>query len=243
MLQAVEAALPADVAIFAAAVADWRTAEPKGQKIKKTGKGAPELSLVENPDILATIAHDKSRRPKLVIGFAAETENVIENAKAKLARKGCDWIIANDVSPASGVMGGDQQYDSYRHAHARGILAAAIEGRSRRCADRADRGRVRGRSSDERRRSRASRGCRTPPICRCRPIRANMRPGSICSPPCRPMRRWSIAPGKWAAIPTGIVARAAAGHRRPGAPALRACGAARHYGAQFARHDRCGLSR
>jgi phosphopantothenoylcysteine decarboxylase / phosphopantothenate---cysteine ligase len=108
MLREVEAALPADVAIFAAAVADWRTAESKIQKIKKTTKGAPEFSLVENPDILATIAHDKSRRPKLVIGFAAETEKVTENAKAKLARKGCDWIIANDVSPASGVMGGDR---------------------------------------------------------------------------------------------------------------------------------------
>jgi phosphopantothenoylcysteine decarboxylase/phosphopantothenate--cysteine ligase len=108
MLRAVEAALPADVAIFAAAVADWRTAEPRDQKIKKTGKGAPEFSLVENPDILAAVAHDKSRRPKLVIGFAAETEKVIENAKAKLARKGCDWIVANDVSPASGVMGGDR---------------------------------------------------------------------------------------------------------------------------------------
>jgi phosphopantothenoylcysteine decarboxylase/phosphopantothenate--cysteine ligase len=108
MLRAVEAALPADVAIFAAAVADWRTAEPEGQKIKKTSKEAPEFSLVENPDILSTVAHDKSRRPKLVIGFAAETEKVIENAKAKLARKGCDWIVANDVSPASGVMGGDR---------------------------------------------------------------------------------------------------------------------------------------
>jgi phosphopantothenoylcysteine decarboxylase/phosphopantothenate--cysteine ligase len=108
MLHAVEAALPAEVGIFAAAVADWRMAEPKGQKIKKSGKGAPEFSLIENPDILSTVAHDKSRRPKLVIGFAAETEKVIENAKAKLARKGCDWIVANDVSPASGVMGGDR---------------------------------------------------------------------------------------------------------------------------------------
>ena len=108
MLKAVETALPADIAIFAAAVADWRTDKPEGQKIKKSGKGAPEFSLVENPDILSAVAHDKSRRPKLVIGFAAETEKVIENAKAKLARKGCDWIIANDVSPASGVMGGDR---------------------------------------------------------------------------------------------------------------------------------------
>jgi phosphopantothenoylcysteine decarboxylase/phosphopantothenate--cysteine ligase len=108
MLHAVEAALPAEVAIFTAAVADWRTAEANAQKIKKGGKSAPELALVENPDILSTVAHDKSRRPKLVIGFAAETEKVIENAKAKLAKKGCDWIIANDVSPASGVMGGDR---------------------------------------------------------------------------------------------------------------------------------------
>ena len=107
MLAAVEKALPADVAVFAAAVAYWRVAASNTQKIKKSGKGAPELDLVENPDILSTVAHDKSRRPKLVIGFAAETEKVVENAKAKLARKGCDWIVANDVSPASGVMGGD----------------------------------------------------------------------------------------------------------------------------------------
>ena len=108
MLHAVEAVLPAEVAIFTAAVADWRMAEPKAQKIKKVGKGTPELALIENPDILSTVGHDKSRRPKLVIGFAAETEKVVENAKAKLAKKGCDWIIANDVSPASGVMGGDR---------------------------------------------------------------------------------------------------------------------------------------
>src|SRR5262249_15609974 len=109
MLQAVERALPADVAIFAAAVADWRVANAGEQKLKKqAGKRMPELSLVENPDILATIARRKTQRPKLVIGFAAETENVIANAKAKLAAKGCDWILANDVSPQSGVMGGDR---------------------------------------------------------------------------------------------------------------------------------------
>jgi phosphopantothenoylcysteine decarboxylase/phosphopantothenate--cysteine ligase len=107
MLAAVEAALPADVAVFAAAVADWRTAANSREKIKKTGKGTPELALVENPDILATVAHRKARRPKLVIGFAAETEHVVEHAKAKLARKGCDWILANDVSPETGIMGGD----------------------------------------------------------------------------------------------------------------------------------------
>jgi phosphopantothenoylcysteine decarboxylase / phosphopantothenate---cysteine ligase len=107
MLAAVEAALPADVAVFAAAVADWRTAASNREKIKKTARGTPELALVENPDILATVAHRKSGRPELVIGFAAETEHVVEHAKAKLARKGCDWILANDVSPETGIMGGD----------------------------------------------------------------------------------------------------------------------------------------
>src|SRR6185369_9025105 len=108
MLRAVENALPADVAIFAAAVADWRVANAGEQKLKKQpGHTTPELALVENPDILATIAGRKKQRPKLVIGFAAETENVVANAKEKLARKHCDWILANDVSPQSGVMGGD----------------------------------------------------------------------------------------------------------------------------------------
>jgi phosphopantothenoylcysteine decarboxylase / phosphopantothenate---cysteine ligase len=108
MLQQVEANLPVDIAIFAAAVADWRVAHEGAQKLKKTAAGMPPLQLVENPDILATISHRKDGRPPLVIGFAAETEHLIENAKTKLARKGCDWIVANDVSPASGVMGGDR---------------------------------------------------------------------------------------------------------------------------------------
>jgi phosphopantothenoylcysteine decarboxylase/phosphopantothenate--cysteine ligase len=108
MLERVEAALPADVAIFAAAVADWRVANAGGQKLKKTAGGMPQLELVENPDILATISKPGERRPPLVIGFAAETEHLIDNAKAKLKRKGCDWIVANDVSPATGVMGGDR---------------------------------------------------------------------------------------------------------------------------------------
>jgi phosphopantothenoylcysteine decarboxylase / phosphopantothenate---cysteine ligase len=107
MLAAVEAALPADVAIFAAAVADWRVAQASGQKLKKGAGGTPSLALTENPDILATVARMKAQRPPLVIGFAAETEHVVEHAKQKLARKGCDWILANDVSPQSGVMGGD----------------------------------------------------------------------------------------------------------------------------------------
>ena len=107
MLDAVDKALPVDVAIFAAAVADWSAAEPSMIKIKKQQGRTPRLKLIENPDILSTIAHRKSGRPRLVIGFAAETDHVIANAKAKLARKGCDWILANDVSPATGVMGGD----------------------------------------------------------------------------------------------------------------------------------------
>jgi phosphopantothenoylcysteine decarboxylase/phosphopantothenate--cysteine ligase len=108
MLAEVERALPADVAVFAAAVADWRVAEPGAQKLKKGAGDAPQLDLVENPDILATVAHGKAKRPLLVIGFAAETEHVIRNARAKLDRKGCDWIVANDVSPATGIMGGDR---------------------------------------------------------------------------------------------------------------------------------------
>jgi len=107
MLAAVEKALPADVAVFAAAVADWRVERVSASKVKKQRGGPPKLDLVENPDILSTIAHRKSGRPRLVIGFAAETDDVIANAKAKLKRKGCDWILANDVSPATGNMGGD----------------------------------------------------------------------------------------------------------------------------------------
>ena len=108
MLAAAQKALPADAAVFAAAVSDWRVAEAGAQKIKKTGGGAPTLGLVENPDILATISKRHKLRPRLVVGFAAETENVIENARAKRERKGCDWIVANDVSPATGIMGGDR---------------------------------------------------------------------------------------------------------------------------------------
>jgi phosphopantothenoylcysteine decarboxylase / phosphopantothenate---cysteine ligase len=108
MLARVEAALPVDIAIFAAAVADWRVANEGGQKLKKTENAMPPLQLVENPDILATISKLQDKRPSLVIGFAAETEHLIDNAKAKLKRKGCDWIVANDVSPATGVMGGDR---------------------------------------------------------------------------------------------------------------------------------------
>jgi phosphopantothenoylcysteine decarboxylase/phosphopantothenate--cysteine ligase len=107
MLAAVEAALPVDIAVFAAAVADWRVASAAGQKMKKDGSGPPTLSFAENPDILATIARHPTLRPPLVVGFAAETEHVIDHARAKRARKGCDWIVANDVSAVGNVFGND----------------------------------------------------------------------------------------------------------------------------------------
>jgi phosphopantothenoylcysteine decarboxylase/phosphopantothenate--cysteine ligase len=109
MAAAVTAALPADAAIFAAAVADWRVANAAGQKMKKDGSGAlPSLEFAENPDILAGVAQMGQGRPPLVVGFAAETETVEAHATAKRARKGCDWIVANDVSPATGIMGGPE---------------------------------------------------------------------------------------------------------------------------------------
>jgi phosphopantothenoylcysteine decarboxylase/phosphopantothenate--cysteine ligase len=109
MLAAVEDSLPVDGAVFVAAVADWRVVEAAGQKLKKVPGDAamPVLNLVENPDILATIGHH-ARRPAIVVGFAAETENLAANARLKLDRKGADIIVANDVSVASGVMGGDR---------------------------------------------------------------------------------------------------------------------------------------
>jgi phosphopantothenoylcysteine decarboxylase/phosphopantothenate--cysteine ligase len=109
MLAAVQAALPADIVICAAAVADWRVASAAGQKLKK-GKGQtpPPLALAENPDILKTVAAPGPRRPALVIGFAAETEDVVAHAQKKRQDKGADWIVANDVSPATGTFGGDR---------------------------------------------------------------------------------------------------------------------------------------
>lgn len=106
MKDAVELALPADVAVCVAAVADWRVENGAGEKLKKTKDGLPEFNLTENPDILAGLSQRVENRPKLVVGFAAETENVIEYATAKRARKGCDLIIANDVSATTGIMGG-----------------------------------------------------------------------------------------------------------------------------------------
>ncbi len=108
MLAASERELPSDIAIFTAAVADWRVAKEKDQKIKKVGNGIPDLQFVENPDILQTIAKHQSKRPKLVVGFAAETENLVDNAREKLKKKGCDLIVANDVSKERGVFGGEQ---------------------------------------------------------------------------------------------------------------------------------------
>ena len=108
MLAAVEAVLPARAAVFAAAVADWRVENASTSKVKKDGSGqAPALRFVENPDILATISRGDSR-PALVVGFAAETDDVLAHARAKRLRKGCDWIVANDVSPHTGIMGGSE---------------------------------------------------------------------------------------------------------------------------------------
>jgi phosphopantothenoylcysteine decarboxylase/phosphopantothenate--cysteine ligase len=109
MLQACQSALPADIAVFAAAVADWRVEAESAGKIKKQpGAAPPSLTLVANPDILATIAAAGPGRPRLVVGFAAETGDLLEHAQAKLSRKNADWIVANDVSPATGIMGGEE---------------------------------------------------------------------------------------------------------------------------------------
>lgn len=108
MMHAVENALPADAAVFAAAVADWRVASASNSKLKKTDAGMPQLEFTENPDILATVAGMNGGRPGLVVGFAAETDDVVAHATAKRDRKGCDWIVANDVSPETGIMGGTE---------------------------------------------------------------------------------------------------------------------------------------
>lgn len=119
MLAAVEAALPADLFIGAAAVADWRVATAADQKLKKGAGGPPTLALTENPDILHTVSTHRNR-PTLVIGFAAETENILDHAAAKRQRKGCDWILANDVSPATGTFGGS-------HSRLFLVTAAGVE--------------------------------------------------------------------------------------------------------------------
>ncbi len=108
MQEAVNAALPVDAGVFAAAVADWRVTTASDRKLKKSKDGLPLLEFAENPDILKSVSQMTKGRPKLVVGFAAETNDVIENATAKRLRKGCDWIVANDVSPATGIMGGGE---------------------------------------------------------------------------------------------------------------------------------------
>lgn len=108
MLAAVQDALPVEAAVFAAAVADWRVKSALDHKMKKTKGALPALEFEENPDILASVAQMGEGRPRLVVGFAAETDDVIDNATAKRARKGCDWILANDVSPGTGIMGGQE---------------------------------------------------------------------------------------------------------------------------------------
>jgi len=106
MLAACKDTLPVDIAVCAAAVSDWRVASEAQGKIKKDGGSPPTLEMTENPDILATLSQTPENRPALVVGFAAETDDVIDNAKAKRKKKGCDWILANDVSPATGTFGG-----------------------------------------------------------------------------------------------------------------------------------------
>jgi phosphopantothenoylcysteine decarboxylase/phosphopantothenate--cysteine ligase len=109
MLEATQNALPADAAVFAAAVADWRVVNAVSSKIKKDGSGnMPSLDFAENPDVLRTVSQMTEGRPQLVVGFAAETDDVLANATAKRERKGCDWIVANDVSPETGIMGGSE---------------------------------------------------------------------------------------------------------------------------------------
>ena len=137
MLDAVKNALPADAAVFAAAVADWQVEAANG-KIKKDGSGKPPaLKLSENPDILATVSQMKKGRPALVVGFAAETDDVIANAIAKRERKGCDWIVANDVSPGTGIMGGAENAVTVIDAHgAEGWPRATKDEVARRLAQR-----------------------------------------------------------------------------------------------------------
>ena len=108
MRDAVQAALPVDAGVFAAAVADWRVATASSSKIKKGAGGLPVLEFTENPDILAEVSQMSDGRPALVVGFAAETDDVVNHATAKRARKGCDWVLANDVSPETGIMGGSE---------------------------------------------------------------------------------------------------------------------------------------
>ncbi len=138
MLEAVQAALPADAAVMAAAVADWRVENAAASKMKKDGSGkAPALEFAENPDILGTVSQMAEGRPGLVVGFAAETDDVVAHATAKRARKGCDWIVANDVSPETGIMGGAENAVTLITAEgAEGWPRMAKEAVARRLAER-----------------------------------------------------------------------------------------------------------
>ena len=131
MLAAVEAALPVDAAVFAAAVADWRVTSASDRKLKKSKDGLPVLEFAENPDILKTVSHLAEGRPPLVVGFAAETHDVLDNATAKRGRKGCDWIVANDVSEGTGIMGGTENAVTVDLGSGCGKLAAHGKGRGR----------------------------------------------------------------------------------------------------------------
>ena len=181
MLAACEAALPVDIAVCAAAVADWRPARAGNQKLKKNGATAKSLELTANPDILATLAQSKTARPRLVVGFAAETEQVVKHAEEKLKKKGCDWILANDVSERHRHLRRRCQHHPPRlRQRRRGLADAQQAGRG------AAPGAPHRRSSARRaclnprgiaRRSRCS-ACRTAPTCRCRPMRPRNRPAS-----------------------------------------------------------------
>ncbi|HMP62874.1 MAG TPA: phosphopantothenoylcysteine decarboxylase, partial [Phenylobacterium sp.] len=188
MLAAVEAHLPADIAVCAAAVADWRPAQEGAVKIKKGTDGPPPIALVENPDILATLSAPGPGRPRLVVGFAAETNDVEAYAQAKLKRKGCDWIVANDVS-IEGTMGGDdnavsivtgqgvERWDRTAKSEVAARLAARMA-QELSCPPRPSR----------------SPAWRTMPTCRCRPMRRPWRRAWIRAPPCPPRRRWCCGP-------------------------------------------------
>jgi phosphopantothenoylcysteine decarboxylase/phosphopantothenate--cysteine ligase len=180
MLAACEAALPADAAVCAAAVADWRTAREADQKMKKVpGAAPPPLELALNPDILATLAAAGPHRPRLVVGFAAETEHVVDNAVAKRARKGCDWIVANDVS--GDVMGGAENA-----VHL--VTGSGIEDWPRMAkedvAPAPRRAHCGGTGMSHR--SLTSSVCRMRRTCRCHPMRPRAQPGWICSRPSCP---------------------------------------------------------
>ena len=216
MLAACEASLPADVAVCTAAVADWRPEIAANSKIKKEKNAAtPTIRLVENPDILATLAKHK-QRPHLLIGFAAETENVIDHAIAKRLRKGCDWIVANDVSPHTGIMGGDKQHGPSDHRQGHRKLAGTCE--SRKSA------RVLRRASPKhwkatRHENLAACACRTRSTCRCPPMPPRARPGSICSR--RSTRKSNCSPANAPLVPSGIAIELPPRLRGAGAAAFR----------------------